>query len=143
MFCGQFIKFSDFVNKKATRKMVTPDSQVSSETYETYHNKCFADEIDKVAKIIKKNGVCMKVFPKANDVNSVENTIRYNQDGIDLRTYIAIEAMNALLIKTPYLEVPTGSEDEWEIDRQRKAIVESSVRIAALLIKELEKEPDD
>ena len=82
----------------------------------------------------------MRAFPKSDYINLENNYRETHEDGMSLRAYIAIEAMNALLIKTPYLEVSTGSEDEYKVDIQQEAIVESSVRIADLLIKELEKE---
>ena len=34
-WCGKFISLKDFESGKATRQMVTPDSDCSSEDYET------------------------------------------------------------------------------------------------------------
>lgn len=74
----------------------------------------------------------MKAFPEI-----VPNDFLYAESGMDLRTYIAIEAMNALIIKTPLVQVTKGSKDECKVDVQQKAIVESSVRIADLMIEKL------
>lgn len=40
--CGRFISMADFPDK-ATRHLLTPDSDRSEEKYETYHNSCFAN----------------------------------------------------------------------------------------------------
>lgn len=39
-YCGQFISYADFENKLAEHYMVTPDSHLSVEEYETYHTRC-------------------------------------------------------------------------------------------------------
>ena len=33
--CGRFISYEDFKNNIASRKMILPDSEISSETYQT------------------------------------------------------------------------------------------------------------
>jgi hypothetical protein len=40
LVCGQFIGFDELEEGTAVHHMVTPDSDVSSETYETYHVRC-------------------------------------------------------------------------------------------------------
>ena len=37
--CGQFISYSDFEKEIATRVMLTPDSELTTETYETLCRK--------------------------------------------------------------------------------------------------------
>ncbi len=39
--CGQFIPWKDFDNGTARRWLKTPDSEFTSETYETRCHKCF------------------------------------------------------------------------------------------------------
>lgn len=39
-YCGKFIGFKEFQNGKSERKMVIPESELTIETYETYHIKC-------------------------------------------------------------------------------------------------------
>lgn len=38
--CGRFIALSDLEDKRATRKLITPDSHYSKEEYETLCEKC-------------------------------------------------------------------------------------------------------
>ena len=38
--CGKFISIEDFDNGKASRKLVSCDSEYSSEDYETMHTEC-------------------------------------------------------------------------------------------------------
>lgn len=44
-YCGKFISFSDLDSGKASRKLVTPDSYLSKEEYETVCSKCNAKEM--------------------------------------------------------------------------------------------------
>ena len=42
--CGKFIKHVDIESGKATMRMITPDSEVSYETFETLCAKCTQKE---------------------------------------------------------------------------------------------------
>ncbi len=39
-YCGKFISFDDLMNEKAAHYLLTPDSEVTKEDYESYHHKC-------------------------------------------------------------------------------------------------------
>ena len=41
-YCGQFIGLKAFADNTADRKLLTPDTAFTAETYETYHEKCRA-----------------------------------------------------------------------------------------------------
>ena len=43
--CGKFVSMADFVNGDARRELITPDSEFTSEDYETYHVRCNAEEL--------------------------------------------------------------------------------------------------
>lgn len=45
--CGRFVSYADLESGAATRKMVTPDSYLSSESYETLCSNCKAKEMAK------------------------------------------------------------------------------------------------
>jgi hypothetical protein len=41
--CGRFVSYEDLINGRAVNKMVTPDSELTTETFETLcpkHNEC-------------------------------------------------------------------------------------------------------
>jgi len=44
-YCGQFISYDDLGTDKAECYMVTPDSEISVETYATHHTACKEKEV--------------------------------------------------------------------------------------------------
>ena len=46
-YCGCYIAYEDFNKKEAIREMILPESELSVETYETYHIECKNKEIEK------------------------------------------------------------------------------------------------
>ena len=51
-YCGKFIKYNDFVDKKAENIMVLPESICTNETWETYHVKCREQDILRQSKLL-------------------------------------------------------------------------------------------
>ena len=45
--CGQFIALNDFVDGLAVHRLLEPDSDLSTEKYETHHNVCAEQENEK------------------------------------------------------------------------------------------------
>lgn len=39
-YCGRFIGLKEFANHTAETFLVTPDTEFTAETYETFHIKC-------------------------------------------------------------------------------------------------------
>jgi hypothetical protein len=54
--CGVFIGLAEFESGTAVRRMATPDTAFSSETYATYHLDCRNTERRKLAAIAKAEG---------------------------------------------------------------------------------------
>lgn len=38
--CGKFIAVDDLIEQKASHYLLTPDSEFTTEDYESYHNSC-------------------------------------------------------------------------------------------------------
>ncbi len=43
-YCGQFISYADLDDGAAECYMLTPDSEISTETYATHHYSCYYTE---------------------------------------------------------------------------------------------------
>lgn len=43
--CGKFVSMADFTSGAARRELVTPDSEFTSEEFETYHVNCHNEEV--------------------------------------------------------------------------------------------------
>ncbi len=42
--CGKYISYTDIETGKAGRRMITPDSEFTAETYETLCSKCMRED---------------------------------------------------------------------------------------------------
>lgn len=40
-YCGKFIAIDELIDQKATHSLLTPDSELTKEEYESYHHACF------------------------------------------------------------------------------------------------------
>lgn len=43
-YCGRFISCADLNSQAAVRRMLTPDSEFTRETFETFHRSCQKDK---------------------------------------------------------------------------------------------------
>lgn len=47
-FCGKFIAVAELIEQKATHSLLTPDSELTKEEYESYHHACLSAHLKKL-----------------------------------------------------------------------------------------------